>query len=207
MTARGEGVVRPRVLAVRCDPGTVGVIRVVAERCGAVVQDIDDVHAAIVAAARWSPGLILLPTVGAAGDVVLVVRSAGRFELVLLGDASPGTADTADAVLVLPLSAPQLALHIALAVPLPTRALPVRSINARHLRVGRVELDLLSRQVSVLGRPGAVHLTGREFDLLHDLMVHVGQLRTREELLLAVWGIDFHATTSVVEVTVSRLRV
>jgi DNA-binding winged helix-turn-helix (wHTH) protein len=205
MTPQGEGPV-PRVLAVRCDPSTIDVIQVVAKRCGAVAQDIDDVLAAIVAAARWGPGLVLLPAVEATEDVVLALRSAGHFELVLLGHASPGTADMADAVLSLPLSAPQLALHIALSVPLPPQGLPVPRGNDRHLRVGRVELDLLGRTVVVLGRPGVVHLTGREFDLLRDLMVHVGELRTREELLLTVWGINFHATTTVVEVTVSRLR-
>lgn len=206
MTDGANGSVRPRVLAVRCDPSTVDVIWAVAERCGAVTQNTDDVLAAIVAAARWGPGLVLLPTVEATQDVVLALRSAGRFELVLLGYASPETADTADAVLPLPLSAPQLALHIALVVPPPVQWVPVPNGNDGLLRVGRVVLNLLSRTVAVLGRPAVVHLTGREFDLLHDLMVHVGQLRTREELLFAVWGIDFHAATTVVEVTVSRLR-
>lgn len=200
----------PRVLAVRCDRGTAHTIRSVTDRCGAEAQVVDDVLAAIVATARWSPGLVLLPVAEATSDLVVALRSAGRFELILLGNASRGTAEVADAVLPLPLSASQLAVRIALAVSvpaaLPTQEWPTRNGDIRHLRVGRVELDLLSRTVVVLGRPGMVHLTGRESELLHDLMEHAGQPRSRADLLLAVWGIDFAATTTVVEGTMSRLR-
>lgn len=199
-----------RVLAVRCDYASIRTVQLVADKCGALSQDVDDVLAAIVATARWSPRLVLLPAFEATGDLVSALRSAGSFELILLGNASPGAAAVADAVLPLPLSAPRLALRIALSLPVaatrPTRASSAWHSNYRCIRVGRVELDLLSRTVVVLGRPGTVHLTGRESELLHDLMSHVGRLRSRGDLLLAVWGIDFQATTTVVEVTMSRLR-
>lgn len=199
-----------RVLVVGCDCASIRTIQLVADGCGAVAQVVDDVLAAIAATARWSPGLVLLPVAEATCDLVSALRSAGRFELILLGNASSAAAALADAVLPLPLSAPKLAMRIALPLPFaatgPTQGWPARTVNSRYLRVGRVELDLLSRTVVVLGRPGAVHLTGRESELLHDLMSHVGRLRSRGDLLWAVWGIDFRATTTVVEVTMSRLR-
>lgn len=210
MTSQGGSPGNTRVLVVRCDCASIRTIQLVVDGCGAVSQVVDDVLAAIAATARWSPGLVLLPVAEATGDLVSALRSAGRFELVLLGNASPAVAAVADAVLPLPLSAPKLAMRIALSLPVattvPTQGGSARNVNSRYLRVGRVELDLLSRTVVVLGRPGAVHLTGRESELLHDLMSHVGRLRSRGDLLWAVWGIDFQATTTVVEVTMSRLR-
>ncbi len=51
-----------------------------------------------------------------------------------------------------------------------------------------------------------MRLTGREFELLLFLGEHVGTVQTRLQTLREVWGIDFRADTSVVDVTVSRLR-
>ena len=71
--------------------------------------------------------------------------------------------------------------------------------------VGRLRVDVVSRRVYVPGRE-PVRLTGREFELLLFLGEHVGTVQTRLQTLREVWGIDFRADTSVVDVTVSRLR-
>ena len=72
--------------------------------------------------------------------------------------------------------------------------------------VGRLRVDVVSRRVYVPGRSEPVRLTGREFELLLFLGEHVGTVQTRLQTLREVWGIDFRADTSVVDVTVSRLR-
>src|SRR3954464_9990242 len=74
----------------------------------------------------------------------------------------------------------------------------------RHLRAGRLTLDLLRRAVDVAGRP--VALSEREFGVLRHLMARAGRPCTREELLADVWDMDFDPQTNVVDVYVHRLR-
>jgi len=72
------------------------------------------------------------------------------------------------------------------------------------LRGGNVVLDVARRQVGVGDR--RVELSGREFRLLHHLLVHAGEVVSRERLLAEVWGYDFDPGSNVVEVCVRRLR-
>lgn len=76
---------------------------------------------------------------------------------------------------------------------------PVRSIQ-----VGRLMLDVTRRQAQV-GETVA-ELSDREFRVLHFLMVHVGEVVSRERLLSEVWGYDFDPRSNVVDVCVRRLR-
>jgi two-component system copper resistance phosphate regulon response regulator CusR len=72
------------------------------------------------------------------------------------------------------------------------------------LRAGRLALDPVSRQARV-GETIA-DLPDREFRLLHFLMLHVGEVISRERLLSEVWGYDFDPRSNVVDVCVRRLR-
>ena len=49
-------------------------------------------------------------------------------------------------------------------------------------------------------------LTHREFELLHHLATHIGQVMTREHLLETVWGYDYFGDVRTVDVTIRRLR-
>lgn len=51
-----------------------------------------------------------------------------------------------------------------------------------------------------------LELTHREFELLHHLATHIGQVMTREHLLETVWGYDYFGDVRTVDVTVRRLR-
>lgn len=51
-----------------------------------------------------------------------------------------------------------------------------------------------------------VELTHREFELLHHLAKHLGQVMTREHLLETVWGYDYFGDVRTVDVTIRRLR-
>ncbi|EKU93785.1 Transcriptional regulatory protein YycF [Alloiococcus otitis] len=51
-----------------------------------------------------------------------------------------------------------------------------------------------------------IELTHREFELLHYLAKHLGQVMTRENLLEIVWGYDYFGDVRTVDVTVRRLR-
>jgi len=58
----------------------------------------------------------------------------------------------------------------------------------------------------VLKRDEAIELTHREFELLHYLAKHIGQVMTREHLLQTVWGYDYFGDVRTVDVTIRRLR-
>ncbi|MBU5584944.1 winged helix-turn-helix domain-containing protein, partial [Enterococcus sp. S181_ASV_20] len=46
-----------------------------------------------------------------------------------------------------------------------------------------------------------IELTHREFELLHYLAKHIGQVMTREHLLQTVWGYDYFGDVRTVDVT------
>ena len=66
------------------------------------------------------------------------------------------------------------------------------------------QLDLRARTLLVDGEP--VHLTLKEFDLLAFFDARPGQCCSREEILEAVWGIEFETGTNTVDVFVYALR-
>jgi DNA-binding response OmpR family regulator len=73
------------------------------------------------------------------------------------------------------------------------------------LRLGELEIDILQRRV----RAGTseLHLTGLEQHLLYLLAAHAGRVLTREEILDAVWGVDFVAESNVVDRHIRTLRI
>ena len=69
---------------------------------------------------------------------------------------------------------------------------------------GRVSVDHRARVVTVDGH--VVGLTGKEFDLLAFLASEPGVVRTRREILEAVWQTQWHGSSRTVDVHVSSLR-
>ena len=72
------------------------------------------------------------------------------------------------------------------------------------LRAGVLALDLTRRQARV--GDTVADLSDREFRLLHFLMLHPGEVVSRQRLLSEVWGFDFDPRSNVVDVCVRRLR-
>lgn len=64
--------------------------------------------------------------------------------------------------------------------------------------------DLGSREVVRAGH--RILLTGKEFDLLAQLLRNARRVQSREALVRAVWGYDTTAETNVVDVHVGHLR-
>ncbi len=67
-----------------------------------------------------------------------------------------------------------------------------------------LRIDANSRRVLKAGRE--VDLTRREFELLYQLVTHLDQVFTREDLLLSVWGYDYGGETRTVDVHIRQLR-
>jgi two-component system, OmpR family, response regulator len=73
-----------------------------------------------------------------------------------------------------------------------------------YVRAGRLTLDLVRRTADT--GSGPVALSEREFGVLVHLATRAGRPCPREELLAAVWEMDFDPHTNVVDVYVHRLR-
>ncbi len=77
-------------------------------------------------------------------------------------------------------------------------------VEGSILHAGALALDVARRQARV--GDTVADLSDREFRLLHFLMLHVGQVISRQRLLSEVWGYDFDPRSNVVDVCVRRLR-
>ncbi|ANU15704.1 DNA-binding response regulator [Planococcus maritimus] len=77
-------------------------------------------------------------------------------------------------------------------------------IGSNDIQVG--SLTIQPDAYLVLKREETIELTHREFELLHYLAKHIGQVMTREHLLQTVWGYDYFGDVRTVDVTIRRLR-
>jgi DNA-binding response OmpR family regulator len=135
-------------------------------------------------------------------------RERGSRVPILMLTARDGVADRvqgldagADDYLIKPFAYEELAARL--------RALARRaSGSAREplsrLVAGPIELDELTRAVTVEGRP--VELTRREFALLECLLRHAGQVLTRDQLLDMAWPFSAAVTPNTVDAFVAFLR-
>jgi two-component system copper resistance phosphate regulon response regulator CusR len=72
------------------------------------------------------------------------------------------------------------------------------------LQVADLELDLLRRRVSRLGK--RIDLTAKEFGLLELLMRRQGEVLPRSLIASQVWDMNFDSDSNVIEVAMRRLR-
>ena len=77
-------------------------------------------------------------------------------------------------------------------------------INKNDIMVG--DLTIHPDAYYVSKNDETIELTHREFELLHYLARHVGQVMTREHLLEKVWDFDYLGDVRTVDVTIRRLR-
>ncbi|SFK10492.1 two-component system, OmpR family, response regulator VicR [Halobacillus dabanensis] len=76
--------------------------------------------------------------------------------------------------------------------------------QTKDIEIGRLAIHPDAYTVTRDGKH--IELTHREFELLHYLARHIGQVMTREHLLETVWGYDYYGDVRTVDVTVRRLR-
>ena len=69
---------------------------------------------------------------------------------------------------------------------------------------GDLTLDPLAHTATLAGKP--LELTHREFDLLHALLMHAGQVLSTQDLLTNVWGAEYIGEPQVVYVHIRWLR-
>jgi two-component system KDP operon response regulator KdpE len=80
---------------------------------------------------------------------------------------------------------------------------PVRAEDA-PIEIGELRLEPVRRIVTKRGKP--VHLTRKEFEILHCLMSRAGRVITYARLLTAVWGGDCREEVEYLRTFVRQLR-
>ena len=70
--------------------------------------------------------------------------------------------------------------------------------------IGDMVIDAAAHTVTIAGEP--IHLTGREFDVLHALALDVGHVVSIDDLLDRVWGLGFEGESQAVYVHIRWLR-
>jgi DNA-binding response OmpR family regulator len=112
-------------------------------------------------------------------------------------DRIGGLDSGADDYLAKPVAASELVARI--------RAhLRVAGENGGLLEAGALTLDLARHQV--LHGSAVIDLSEREFQLLHHLVRHAGEVVSRDRLLVEVWGYSFDPGSNLVDVCIRRLR-
>ncbi|MFD7502083.1 response regulator transcription factor [Streptomyces sp. NPDC059850] len=142
-------------------------------------------------------GLEALRRLRRASAVPVIVVTARTAERDVLRSLRGG----ADDYLVKPFRTAELIARMEAVVRRGTRPL---TAAGPVIAVGGVRIDLATRQLEVEGRP--VVLTRREFDVLALLAREPGVVRSREEILDAVWGDLLLSASRSLDVHIAGIR-
>ena len=198
-----------RILVIQDDRAVSRLLRVVLSEQGYTIDVANDgEEGRALAMANPYDGIVLDLELGDRHgiEVLQTLRRAGKMTpvLVLTGRDDSETIVRAldagaDEYAVKPISNDELRARV--------RALVRRGASGRtieQLTVGNITLNRLTRRV----RAGDVDLslTPKELALLEHLMLRVGEVVTRTELLEKVWDMHFDPGSNVVDVHVARLR-
>jgi two-component system response regulator MprA len=198
---------QPHVLVVDDDSRIAAALRRALIYEGYHVEVAPDGQIALNRARERMPDLAILDIMmpGIDGlEVTRRLRAEGDVPILLL-TARDGTADRvkgldsgADDYLIKPFAYEELLARV--------RALLRRRAprTKKTLRYADVVMDLATREVRRGER--LIPTTAKEFDLLQHFMRNPGQVLRREQLLDAVWGFNFGASSNVVDVYVGYLR-
>ena len=142
-------------------------------------------------------GLALLEKLRTEGMSVPVLMLSARADK---ADINQGLRTGADDYLTKPFSIEELVLRV--------KAIMRRSkgevAEVKVLTCGPISMDFSKYSVKFNDQP--VDLSPTEFKLLEQLILHRGNVVTKETLLSEVWEIDFKSNSTVVDTYISYLR-
>jgi DNA-binding response OmpR family regulator len=197
---------KKRILIVEDDAALSQVVCDILVFEGFDVELVTDGDLAVTRAAQFMPDLVLLDLMlpGRSGfDLCEVLRRGGRAGVIILtargqkADKVRGLGLGADDYVTKPFDVDELLARIR-AVIRRTRS------DVDQLTLGTVVLDFVALHATNGPRP--LHLTRREFDLLHYLAERSDRVVYRDELLREIWGYPETPNTRSVDHAVARLR-
>lgn len=107
-----------------------------------------------------------------------------------------------DDILTMPFSPEEL---LARSIVITRRAFGADRPIVPTIRLGEIEIDIVNRLVRA--GESVIHLTGIEQSLLYLLASRGGRVVSRDEILDAIWGVDFVAESNIVDRHVRTLRI
>jgi DNA-binding response OmpR family regulator len=202
---------RRSILVVDDEPTIAEVVARYLVRAGYETRTAPDGPSAVSAATIDRPDLVVLDIKLPGLDGLEVMRRlhedpGERVPVILLtakgeeSDRLVGLRQGADDYVVKPFSPLELVARVDAVL----RRAEERDDSREPLVFDGLEIDPATRRVVVRGRD--VELTAREFDLLHFLARHPGQVFSRDQLMSGVWQFAFYSDTTTVTVHVRRLR-
>jgi DNA-binding response OmpR family regulator len=201
-----------RILIAEDDPDLALGLKNNLEIEGYEVQVACDGNAALVRARQWRPELLILDLVMPKLDGLRVLRELRAHDSSVAVLILTARGDEADKVRGLKLGADDyvtkpfglLELLARVESLLRRRRDSSPGAAAAVLKFGTVEVDPAARRVL---RSGAeVTLRPKEYDLLVELLRHRGKVRSRLDLMQAVWGYSSAVITRTVDTHMFELR-
>lgn len=202
-----------RVLVVEDEKNLVDLLRGYLEREGFEVQEALDGPAALEAARRVGPDVVILDWMLPGLDGIEVLRGmkqlSDAYILMLTArseemDKVVGLSSGADDYLTKPFSPGELVARVRAMLRRPRGTAPGVPEAPPPMKLGDLSVDEGTREVCLRGEP--VGLTAIEFDLLVALASRPGFVFSRSRLLERVWGERYFGGDHVVGVHVANLR-
>jgi two-component system response regulator VicR len=200
-----------RILIVDDEPPIVDMLAYNLERANYEVLIARDGAEALSRARQEQPDLIILDLMLPQVDGLEVCRALRRecdVPIIMLTardsevDRVVGLELGADDYVVKPFSVRELMARVKSvlrrAAPRPAEA-SLETVQAGQLTVDAARHEVRWHEIEL-------ELTALEFDLLHSLARHAGQVLSREQLLEQVWGYDYYGDLRVVDAAIKRLR-
>jgi len=168
-----------------------------------------DVQEAASLLQKWHPHIAIIDMDIGGGRIVEQTQGASGPHIPVLALTRRGDLQTklvafdqgVDDIMTVPFSPEELLARV-LAI---TRRTYGRSMAFTPvIKLGEIEIDILNRKI----RAGTsdLHLTPLEQSLLYLLAANAGRVLTRDEIMDAIWGVDYVAESNTVDRHIRNLR-
>ena len=201
-----------RILIVDDEPKLVHLVREILLATGFEVMAASSGEQAIEAVALEQPDLVIL-------DIVLLgsmdgyeaarrIREFSEVPIVMLTakvretEKLKGFDAGVDDYITKPFSSKELLARIRAVLKRCKSSTPSQAET--QISCGDLNIDLLRRNVTIGERQ--VHLTPTEYNLLHELALHCNQVLLHEQLLTAVWGVEYRNDVDYLRAYIHYLR-
>ncbi|GAB2716955.1 response regulator YycF [Paenibacillus thermoaerophilus] len=204
---------KAKILVVDDEQPIADILKFNLEKEGYEVVCAFDGHAAVEAAFREQPDLILLDIMlpGKDGmEVCREIRSRLHTPIIMLTakdseiDKVLGLEMGADDYVTKPFGNRELLARVRAHLRRQQKQKAPEPESTQIMRIHQLAIDNDMYTVSKDGVP--LDLTHREFELLQYMARNMGRVMTREHLLQAVWGYEYLGDVRTVDVTIRRLR-
>jgi DNA-binding response OmpR family regulator len=204
---------KPTLLVVDDESDLLAELKPLLERSGFWVETAGDGKQALEVTKQLKPDLIILDVLMPQMDgreALRRLRQADDWTPVILltqigtpAERAMTLQEGADDYLNKPFNPMELVARIQAVLRRTQRGnLPLSSF--RYLKSGDLSIDRQSRQAVLKGQP--VTLTARAFGVLEHLMLHAGEIVSRERLLDEVWGWEYAVETRAVDIRIAEIR-